>query len=37
MPHLGPIKRKDLVHYLRQMGFLPIPKSHSFAECVAVM
>jgi predicted RNA binding protein YcfA (HicA-like mRNA interferase family) len=21
MPRLGPIKRKDLVHYLRQMGF----------------
>ncbi len=21
MPHLGPIKRKDLVYYLKQVGF----------------
>jgi predicted RNA binding protein YcfA (HicA-like mRNA interferase family) len=21
MPHLGPIKRKDLIYYLRQLGF----------------
>lgn len=21
MPHLGPIKRKDLIHYLRLLGF----------------
>ncbi len=21
MPHLGPIKRRDLIYYLRQLGF----------------
>ena len=21
MPHLGPIKRKDLIYYLKQLGF----------------
>jgi hypothetical protein len=21
MPHVGPIKRKDLIYYLRQLGF----------------
>ena len=21
MPHLGPIKRRDMIHYLRQVGF----------------
>jgi len=21
MPHLGPIKRKDLIYYLRRLGF----------------
>lgn len=21
MPHLGPIKRRDLIYYLKQMGF----------------